>query len=183
MSLRAYSNRFLMLRNQMGMVVLCAFHSYWRLFTLHQIQLDAYCTVVSRRFIILCSQTNIYVWVCSCTSVFIYICICMHIGICIYIYIYICVCTYVFLYNYLCMRIYIYIYIYIPPISISLIFISWFFGVVPRAPTIIDITVTSMFVLFCLFFRLCRTRYLFSSFMFSLNITQWRMANWSQEFH
>ena len=48
MSLRA--NRFLMLCNRTGMVILCAFHSCWRLFALDQIQLDAYYTVVCRRY-------------------------------------------------------------------------------------------------------------------------------------
>ena len=48
MSLRACSNHFLMLCNHMGMVVPHVFHSCWRLFTLDQIQLDKYCTVVWR---------------------------------------------------------------------------------------------------------------------------------------
>ena len=50
MSLRAYSNSFLMLRNHTGMVVPHAFHSCWRLFSFDQIQLDAYCAVVWRQF-------------------------------------------------------------------------------------------------------------------------------------
>ena len=50
MSLRACSNRFLMLRNHMAMVVPREFHSCWRLFALDQIQLDTYCTVVWRWF-------------------------------------------------------------------------------------------------------------------------------------
>ena len=48
MSLRAYSDYFLMLCNHIGMVVPCAFHSCWRLFAFNQIQLDAYCVVVWR---------------------------------------------------------------------------------------------------------------------------------------
>ena len=47
MSLCVYSIR---LCNHTGMVVLCAFHSCWRLFTFNQIQLDAYCAVVWRWF-------------------------------------------------------------------------------------------------------------------------------------
>ena len=50
MSLRVYSNRFLMLRNHTGMVVPRAFHSCWKLLAFDQIQLDAYCTVVWRWF-------------------------------------------------------------------------------------------------------------------------------------
>ena len=50
MLLRIYSNRFLMLCNHTGMVVPCAFNSYWKLLTFDQIQLDAYCAVVWRRF-------------------------------------------------------------------------------------------------------------------------------------
>ena len=50
MSLRIYSNRFLMLRNHMGMVATRAFHSCWKLLALNQIHLDAYCAVVWRRF-------------------------------------------------------------------------------------------------------------------------------------
>ena len=50
MSLRAYSNRFLMLRNLTGIVVPCAFHSGWKLFAFDQIQLNAYFTVLGRRF-------------------------------------------------------------------------------------------------------------------------------------
>ena len=45
MSLRACSNRFLILRNHTGMVI---FFLCWSLFALDQIQLDAYCTVVWR---------------------------------------------------------------------------------------------------------------------------------------
>ena len=45
-----YSNCFLMLYNYTGMVVPCAFPWCWRLFTLDQIQLDAYCTVVEWDF-------------------------------------------------------------------------------------------------------------------------------------
>ena len=56
MSLRAYSNRFLMLHNHRGMMIPRAFHSCWRLFALDQIQLDAYCSMVNRRFSILCSD-------------------------------------------------------------------------------------------------------------------------------
>ena len=48
MSLCACSNRFLLLHNHIGMMILYAFHSCWRLFALNQIQLDAYCTVVWR---------------------------------------------------------------------------------------------------------------------------------------
>ena len=48
MSLRACSNRFLMLRKYTGMVIPRAFHSCWRLFARNQIHLDAYCTVVWR---------------------------------------------------------------------------------------------------------------------------------------
>ena len=50
MSLRAYSNRFLMLHNHTGMVVLRAFQSCWRLFAFDQIQLDACYAVVWRLF-------------------------------------------------------------------------------------------------------------------------------------
>ena len=50
MLLRVYSNCFLMSRNNMGMVVLRAFHSCWKLPTFDKIQLDAYCAVVWRRF-------------------------------------------------------------------------------------------------------------------------------------
>ena len=50
MSLRTYSNRFLMLRNHTGMVIPRAFHSCWRLFALDQIQLDTHCAVVWRRY-------------------------------------------------------------------------------------------------------------------------------------
>ena len=50
MSIRTYSNSILILRNYTGMVVPRAFHSCWRLFALDQIQLNAYCTVVKRRF-------------------------------------------------------------------------------------------------------------------------------------
>ena len=49
-SLRVYSNRFLVLRNHTGMVVPRSFHSCWKLLTFDQIQLDAYCAVVWRRF-------------------------------------------------------------------------------------------------------------------------------------
>ena len=58
MSLRAYSNHFLMLHNHMGMVGPRAFHSGCRLIALDQIQLYAYCIVVKRRFSILCSDLN-----------------------------------------------------------------------------------------------------------------------------
>ena len=50
MLLCVYSIRFLMLHNHTGMVVPPAFHSCWKLLTFNQIQLDAYCTVVWRRF-------------------------------------------------------------------------------------------------------------------------------------
>ena len=46
MSLRVYSNRFLVLRNHTGMVVPRAFHSCWKLPAFDQIQLDACCAVV-----------------------------------------------------------------------------------------------------------------------------------------
>ena len=49
-SLRVYSNRFLVLRNHTGMVVPHAFHSCWKLLAFDQIQLDACCAVVWRRF-------------------------------------------------------------------------------------------------------------------------------------
>ena len=48
--LSVYSNCFLMLHNHTGMVVLHAFHSCWKLLTFNQIQLDAYCAVVWKRF-------------------------------------------------------------------------------------------------------------------------------------
>ena len=48
MLLRVYSNRFLC--NHTGMVVPCAFHSCWKLLAFDQIELDAYCTAVWRRF-------------------------------------------------------------------------------------------------------------------------------------
>ena len=48
MLLRVYSNRFL--RNHMGKVVPCLFPSCWKLLAFNQIQLDAYCVVVWRRF-------------------------------------------------------------------------------------------------------------------------------------
>ena len=64
MSLRTYSNRFLMLHNHMGMVVLHLFHSCWRLFTLHQIQLYVYCTMVKWHFSILCSDLNFPFCIC-----------------------------------------------------------------------------------------------------------------------
>ena len=50
MSLRVYSNRFLILRNHTGIVILREFHSWWILFALDQMQLDAYCTVVWRQY-------------------------------------------------------------------------------------------------------------------------------------
>ena len=50
MLLRVDCNRFLMLRNHTGMVVPRAFHSCWKLLAFDQIQLDAYCAVVWRRF-------------------------------------------------------------------------------------------------------------------------------------
>ena len=50
MSLRIYSNRFLMLRNHTGMVVPRVFHSCWKLIAFDQIQLYAYCAVVWRWF-------------------------------------------------------------------------------------------------------------------------------------
>ena len=50
MSLRACSNRFLMLRNPTGMEIPRAFHSCWRLFALDQILLYAYFTVVWCRY-------------------------------------------------------------------------------------------------------------------------------------
>ena len=50
MSLHACSNCFLMLCNHSGMVIPGAFHTCWRFFALNQIQLDAYCTVVWRRY-------------------------------------------------------------------------------------------------------------------------------------
>ena len=65
MSLCAYSNRFLMLRNHSWIMVSRAFHSCWRLFALDQIQLYAYCTVVKRRFSILCSDLNFSFGICS----------------------------------------------------------------------------------------------------------------------
>ena len=50
MSLRTWSNCFLMLRNHTGMVILRAFHTCWKLFALDQIQLDEFCTVVWRLY-------------------------------------------------------------------------------------------------------------------------------------
>ena len=50
MSLRVYSNRFLVLCSHMGMVVLRVFPSCWKLLTFDQIQLDVYCAAVWRRF-------------------------------------------------------------------------------------------------------------------------------------
>ena len=64
MSLRAYSNHFLMLRNHTGMVVPRAFHSRWRLLALDQIQLYAYFTGIKRRFNILCSDLNFPFCIC-----------------------------------------------------------------------------------------------------------------------
>ena len=55
-SLRAYSKRFLMLRNHTRMVVPHAFHSCWRL--------DAHYSVVKRRFSILCSDLNFPFCIC-----------------------------------------------------------------------------------------------------------------------
>ena len=52
MSLGIYSNHFRMLCNHMGMMVLRAFHSCWKFFAFNQIQLDAYCAMVWRRFAI-----------------------------------------------------------------------------------------------------------------------------------
>ena len=48
MLLRVYSNRFL--RNDTGMVVPRVFPSCWKLLAFDQIQLDAYCAAVWRRF-------------------------------------------------------------------------------------------------------------------------------------
>ena len=64
MSLRAYSNRFLMLRNHTGMVVPRAFHSCWRPFALDQIQLDTYSSVFKLRFSILFSDLNFPFCIC-----------------------------------------------------------------------------------------------------------------------
>ena len=50
MSLRLYSNCFLVLRNYTGMVVPRAFHSCWKLLAFNQIQLDACFAVFWRRF-------------------------------------------------------------------------------------------------------------------------------------
>ena len=50
MLLHIYSNRFLMLCNHTGMVVPRGFHSCCKLLAFDQIQLDAYCAVVWRRF-------------------------------------------------------------------------------------------------------------------------------------
>ena len=50
MPLHVYSNCFLMLHNHTEMVVLRAFHSYWRLFTLDRIQFDAYCATIWRQY-------------------------------------------------------------------------------------------------------------------------------------
>ena len=64
MSLRTYSNHFLMLHNHTGMVVPHAFDSHWRLFSLDQIQLYAYCTMVKQHFSILCSNLNFLFCIC-----------------------------------------------------------------------------------------------------------------------
>ena len=48
MLLHVYSNRFY--RNHTGKVVPRVFHSCWKLLAFDQIQLDAYCTAVWRRF-------------------------------------------------------------------------------------------------------------------------------------
>ena len=50
MSLRIYSYRFLVIRNQTGIVVPRAFHSCWKYLAFDQIQLDACCAMVWRRF-------------------------------------------------------------------------------------------------------------------------------------
>ena len=50
MSLSVYGKRFMVLLNHTGMVVPRAFHSWWKLIAFDQIQLDAYCSVVWRRF-------------------------------------------------------------------------------------------------------------------------------------
>ena len=50
MSLRIYSNRFLVLCNHTGIVVPRVFHSCWKLLAFDQIQLDRCCAVVWRRF-------------------------------------------------------------------------------------------------------------------------------------
>ena len=49
-SLHIYSNHFLVLCNHTGFVVPHAFHSCWKLLAFNQIQLDACCAVVWRRF-------------------------------------------------------------------------------------------------------------------------------------
>ena len=48
MLLRVYNNR--LLRNHTGKVVLRVFPSCWKLLAFDQIQLDAYCAAVRRRF-------------------------------------------------------------------------------------------------------------------------------------
>ena len=50
MSLCTCCNHFLMLHSHTVMVIPCAFLSCWRLLALDQIQLDAYCTMVWRRY-------------------------------------------------------------------------------------------------------------------------------------
>ena len=50
MLLRLYSNRFMMFRNHTKMVVPRVFYSFWKFLAFDQIQLDAYCAVVWRRF-------------------------------------------------------------------------------------------------------------------------------------
>ena len=59
MSLRVYSNRFLMLRNHMGIVVPRAFHSCWKLFAFDQILLDV-CMRISIYFELLSIYLSIY---------------------------------------------------------------------------------------------------------------------------
>ena len=70
MSLRAYSNRFLMLRNHTGIVAPRAFHSCWRLFALDQMQFYAYWTVVKWCFSILCSNLNFPFCICCLFGLF-----------------------------------------------------------------------------------------------------------------
>ena len=114
----------LQLRNHTGMVILHEFHTCWRLFALDQIQLDAYFTVVWRRYE---ATFNLYVCVYIYIYIYIYIYTCGY--LCIYIYMCVCVCVYIYIYKYInthtvvwrryeatfnlyvCVCIYIYIYI------------------------------------------------------------------------
>ena len=94
MLLPVYSNRFL--RNHTGMVVPRVFTSCWKFLAFDQIQLDAYCAAVWRRFE---ATFNIYI----------YIYIHAHTHKYIYIYIY----GYIYKYMYTHTHTYTHIYIYI----------------------------------------------------------------------